>query len=128
MRASPFEINKPKHPSSNMARGQPAGDIKVKVSRHNAQLINSKLCAEVEAIAKSDHVRTDIHPASQRPSQEFAHAIVSTLCKCEALMTTTRFLTGECIRVEFTSHDCSRRKRTPMGRWNSTVGFHLSSV
>ena len=72
-----------------MVRGQPAGDIKVKVSRHNAQLINSKLCAEVEAIAKSDHLRTDIHPANQRPSQELAHAIVSnfqTLCKCRALI------------------------------------------
>jgi hypothetical protein len=60
-----------------MARGQPPADIKVKVPRHNAQVVNTKLRTEVEAMAKRDGVRTDIPPANQRPSTELTLAVVS---------------------------------------------------
>ena len=105
-----------------MTRAQPAGDIKVQVPRHNTQPISKKLCAEVEAIAKSDRVQTDIHP-SQSPTNELAQAIVSDLYNlCMEYEDTTSFTsTGKCIRLELASYDGSRRAGTSMGHWHPTV-------
>ena len=44
-----------------MSPGKPAGVVRVRVPRHNAQRIGTKLNAEARAVASREGVRADLH-------------------------------------------------------------------
>jgi hypothetical protein len=59
-----------------MAPSRSVRSIKVHVSRHNSQRIGPALTAQVERLAKEEHIRTDIRQPTNEPSSTIAQAIV----------------------------------------------------
>lgn len=62
-----------------MAPGVLHGDIKIKVPRHNAQRLGSKLTAEVKATAVEQKVQVDLFQSNQEAINQ---AVVCANQKC----------------------------------------------
>lgn len=59
-----------------MARGKPAGIIRVKAARHNSQRLSAKLIAEIKDQAHKQNIRVDLN---QLAPGELSHAAVRVI-------------------------------------------------